>query len=224
MNTFATAALGMWLAASESSVGGDATEQTPKTRRQARTSRSFSHWEGNAIERLGGIDARPLVCDESSRDAAEALTARDRAVHIANFAVAPADLTGQLADPLRARHFAHDVLFAANPDTKDPHRWAPSYRTWNPEFETMTVQSMDEGVAFARFGEIAAAGSRRAFIDLGKARTALRAVTKGLRGDGRRWRCLWAHWDNRDDTAFDGVILIDLQSGELRVAMTNDFA
>jgi hypothetical protein len=128
-----------------------------------------------------------------------------------------------MGDPLRSRFLAHDLLFAANTDTDDPRKWAPSYKVWDPELQIMRVTEIDREAAARALATLIIAGRREGSFDRRRGEQALRALMDSL-VEGPGVRLYWAHWDNRDDTNFDGAIAVNVSTGEVRVLMTNDFA
>lgn len=136
----------------------------------------------------------------------EALSDESRAVHWAIYASAPG------VHP--TLQWAHDALFAANPDTRDPKKWDPSYQRLDPRVETMTVSPIENARAAPRFVGVDARFRRSA---------AARELVEHFL-DAPHTRLFWAHWDNRDDTAFDGLLAVDDRTGNTQVLMTNDFA
>jgi hypothetical protein len=194
------------------------------SKREGRPAPARPRWCAGVPERVGSADAWRQPPDEPLAHEARSLSAPDRAVRVATFWIERQDLEAQLADGPRRISFAHDLLFAANPDTRDPRRWAISARTWDDRRQTMRVETPSLRRARDDFQGIVAAAARRSTIDVGHAQQATRRLLDLALGDGRTWRVFWAHWDNRDDTAFDGLILIDGRSGEVRVVMTHNFA
>jgi hypothetical protein len=169
----------------------------------------------------GGLIGREWPSTPRVEQAAEQLSDRDRAVHALTVAFDPAALREVLADPLRRRVWAHDLLFAANPDTADSTKWDPSYRNWDGRTQTLIVSPLEKSAALRAFSRIAethrhAAGreDRRPWVAL--------LVEQLCATPGKT--LFEAHWDNKDDTAFDGLIAIDVSTGLVRVLMSNDFA
>ncbi len=173
--------------------------------------------------RLGGVRVRQLAAPASVQKAASLLSDPDRAFHVAAFVAPPREAIDALQNPSRVRFFIHDALFAANPDTSDPRKWAPSYRVWNAEFEVMHVAPIDPQHALDLLSIVAARGRQPTRFDPGRARPLLNLLMRWADTGGPSACLYWAHWDNRDDTAFDGVMAFTPRTGEIRVVMTNDF-
>jgi hypothetical protein len=172
--------------------------------------------------RLGGASARERPIAPSIQHATAALSDAYRAVHATAFAISRSDIEAIFADPMRARVFAHDVLFWANSDTRDPKKWAPSYRTWNTEFEVMTLSPVSGAALRALLNKSILHSKRSDAFNRGVAEKTLDQLFGSiLRGP---FLLYWAHWDNRDDTTFEGAIAVSKRTGEVRVLMTNNFA
>jgi hypothetical protein len=164
---------------------------------------------------FAGLNAREEPVSPAVDRAARLLSTKDRAVHAARFSVPVSGLEALTRDPGRLRDLLHDALFAANPDTRDPLIWDPSYKRFNPATERLSVRPFNPNGIDARLAEavlarrIGAPTLEQVFRELFQSPTA---------------RLYQVHWDNQDDTHFDGIISLDSTSGQLAVLMSNDFA
>ena len=170
---------------------------------------------------FGGYRGRQLQTTADLEGTARAASCSDRAVHVAAFELAPEDLKAALANPQRLQLLLHDVLFDANPDTHDVHKWDPTYRNWDARTQTMIVSTSERRTAFDRFLEISedrrAPGGHDALADQ------VETLVDALLGEPTT-HFYEVHWDNKDDTEFDGLVALDVVSGRIRVLMSNDFA
>jgi len=159
--------------------------------------------------------------DPASEPLAHRLCDRDRAVHYLDAPLSSRPAPPVASDLARLKVWAHHWLFEANPETHDSRKWDPSYRTWDPQTQTLAVSPVEKDRALEAFWRMeehhrppAGRAARRAAVEALVNTLLAHPVTQ-----------LWTvHWDNQDDTAFDGLIALDLPSGRVRVLMTHDFA
>jgi hypothetical protein len=168
---------------------------------------------------LGPVVATRVQAAAAVADAATALSGSEREFSAAAFRLAPEDLARVLADSSARRAFLHDVLFEADPRMGDPHLWAPAYRQWNPDLQTLTVHSLGVGSVLST---LLVNASARPGATLSSASEAeFRAVADVLvQGSPALFD---VHWDNRDDARLDAVIAVDAVTGDVRIFLTHIF-
>ena len=187
----------------------------------ARTEAPRSSPRAAAQVLLGSLPAvvrEPLEVAEKTR----ALSDPDRAVHALVLEVHPGKLDAVMRDPAALAAFVHDALFEANPDTRNPSKWDPQSRRWDPRLQSLSVTPISREEIKPLWAQV---------MDLGRAagsppRSELRAGARQL-GEWLLAQPATLHlkvsWDNRDDTRFDGVLGIDARTGRVTVLMSNDF-
>jgi hypothetical protein len=118
---------------------------------------------------------------------------------------------------------ARQALREKRPDARLDWRGAwHAYLRWNPTFESMRVAPMGRSIALEDLAQKVTSVTppgRQA-----QSRAELRSICSDVLPSGTTVSLYFAHWDNQDDTNFDGVIAVDLAKGEISVVMTNDFA
>jgi hypothetical protein len=168
---------------------------------------------------LGPIVASRVPAAPAMVDAAAVLSSAEREFCAAAFRLAPKELSRVLADGSSLQVVLHDVLFEADPRMADPHVWAPAYRQWNPEAQTLSVHALGVGSVLSTLLANAAARPGAALPSLSEAQ--FRAVADTLvQGSPAVFD---VHWDNRDDARLDAVIAVDAGTGEVRVFLTHIF-
>ena len=170
---------------------------------------------------VGGQVARVPPLSVEVRESTAALTSDQRAVHALALELDPAELRRALADRSQLQALGHDALFLANPDTHDSRKWDPSYLRWDGRTQTFILSSLEKSEAFETFWRLEEAqrGSRGREV---RRAQVIRLVDALLHEQSSH--LFEVHWDNKDDTSFDGLIALDEETGHLRVLMTNDFA
>jgi hypothetical protein len=169
---------------------------------------------------VGGLVARAPPLSAEVRESTRALTNDSRAVHALALQLNPAELQRALADRSRLRALGHDALFLANPDTRDSRKWDPSYLRWDGRTQTLILSPIEKSEAFENFWRMEEA-QRGARGRDERHPQVVRLVDALLHQQSSH--LFEVHWDNKDDTSFDGLLALDEETGQLRVLMTNDF-
>jgi len=169
---------------------------------------------------VGGLVARAPPLSTEVRESTRALTTDSRAVHALALQVNPAELQRALADRSRLQALGHDALFLANPDTHDSRKWDPSYLRWDGRTQTFILSPIEKSEAFENFWRMEEAQRGVPGRDERHAQV-VRLVDALLHQQSSH--LFEVHWDNKDDTSFDGLLTLDEETGQLRVLMTNDF-
>jgi hypothetical protein len=170
---------------------------------------------------VAGMVAQRLQESSDVRVAAQALCDRDRAVHVLAVRFNPAELRTALGVKARLQALGHDLLFLANPDTQDSRKWDPAYRVWDAQTQTLIVSPLERHKAFAAFARIEETHRHPKGREIRRAHL-VTLVEALLRNPTTH--LFEAHWDNKDDTEFDGLLAVDTSTGVVRVLMSNDFA
>jgi hypothetical protein len=170
---------------------------------------------------VAGMVAQCLRESAEVQAAASALSDRNRVVHALALRFDASQLRAALGVRARVMALGHDLLFLANPDTKDSSKWDPAYRVWDPQTQTLIVSPLEKRHAFQAFARIAETHRQPRGRDArrGHVTTLVDALLRNPTS-----HLFEAHWDNKDDTEFDGLIALDTSTGIVRVLMSNDFA
>jgi hypothetical protein len=170
---------------------------------------------------VAGMVAQRLQESADVGAAAQALSDRDRAVHVLALRFNPGELSKAIGVRAHLQALGHDLLFLANPDTADSTKWDPSYRTWDARTQTLIVSPIERSKAFSTFARIEETHRHPKGREVRRAHV-VTLVDALLRNPTTH--LFEAHWDNKDDTEFDGLLAVDTSTGVVRVLMSNDFA
>jgi hypothetical protein len=100
----------------------------------------------------------------------------------------------------------------------DPHVWAPAYRQWNPDAQTLSVHALGVGsVLSTLWANAARPGAGLPSLSEAQFRVVADTLVQGSPA------LFDVHWDNRDDARLDAVIAVDAGTGEVHVFLTHIF-
>ncbi len=163
---------------------------------------------------LNGSKATKLAANAKVRALAKQVGDPGMRVFGASFKLAPTDLAKNLIGT-RALYFGHDVMFRANRDI-NKETWDPAAMRLNLQQETMNVRRIAAGSAASSFY----AAIKDSSAKPGTLKPVVQKLVTALigRSSGRVYRL---HWDNRDDTDYNAIMIVNLKTGRIGVVTSS---